>query len=410
MTARPAVAARAGALRRPLRDLHGTPRSAPRSLWRTKKEETAPPEAPSAPLVRRMRRRVTLLTKTFLVWLWNYIKYAFRPRCRFATYPPGAARPGIYAMDDGWQVALAADWGSGTDSAYRVAKLIAGHRPECTIHMGDVYYSGTVREFQDYFLPAEAWPRGTRRTFAMNGNHEMYSGGEGYFTTALPALEQQASYFCLEHPYWRIVALDTGYYAKTLPLLELLDRNLVKLHRDILAWLEHVVFRDPADRRPVILLSHHNWFSAFNSEYRRIGRQLAPYLDRVALWIWGHEHRLAGYAPFGFGGKTVRARCIGHGGMPIELRKAPTRDRRLVFSDEREDPRATAELGKDGFGYCGFAMLQFDGRTVGIRYVDDTGAELLEERWTVDPAGAVRGAVSGGEGLTRHLPLEALVS
>jgi hypothetical protein len=360
-----------------------------------------------------MRQRVALLTKTFFVWLWNYLKYAFRPRCRFATYPPGTRSPGIYPMDDRYLVALAADWGSGTDSAYRVAQLIADHqpKPDCTIHMGDVYYSGTAREFRDYFLPADAWPRGTRRTFALNGNHEMYSGGEGYFGTALPALGQEASYFCLENAYWRIVALDTGYYAKTLPLLELFDSNLIKLHRDIRAWLKDVVFPDPADRRPVVLLSHHNWFSAFDREYRRIGRQLAPYLDRVILWIWGHEHRFAGYAPFGFGGATVRARCIGHGGMPIELGKAPRRERRLVFSDERDDPGATAEVGGKGrFGYCGFATLRFDARTLTVRYIDDKGTELLEERWSVGADGTARGSVSGGSDLTHYLPLEALVS
>jgi Calcineurin-like phosphoesterase len=397
--------------RRSLRELHGTPRSAPRSLWRTHREAAPPPE--TAPPARRVRQRVALLTRTFFVWLWNYLKYALRPRCRFATYAPGTLSPGIYAMDDPYVVALAADWGSGTDSAYRVAQLIAGHRPkpDCTIHMGDVYYSGTEREFREYFLPPDAWPRGARRTFALNGNHEMYSGGEGYFGAALPALGQDASYFCLENAHWRVVALDTGYYAKTLPLLELFDTNLIKLHRDIRAWLRDVIFSDSADRRPVVLLSHHNWFSAFDREYRRIGRQLGPYLDRVVLWIWGHEHRFAGYAPFGFDGVTVRGRCIGHGGMPIELGKAPRRERQLVFSDEREDTRATAEVGAKGkFGYCGFAMLRFEGRTLTVRYLDDIGNELLEERWTVDASGTARGSVSGGAELTRFRPLETLVS
>ena len=97
------------------------------------------------------------------------------------------------------------------------------------------------------------------------------------------------------------------------------------------------MFADPGDRRPVILLSHYQWFSAFDSESRRVGSQLAPYLDRVLLWFWGHEHRFAGYAPFGFNGRLMRARCIGHGGMPIELGKLPKRsDRPLVFTDERQ--------------------------------------------------------------------------
>jgi hypothetical protein len=75
------------------------------------------------------------------------------------------------------------------------------------------------------------------------------------------------------------------------------------------------------------------------------------------------------------------------------------------------DPRATAEIGAaDELGYCGFAMLRFDARTLTVRYVDDTGAELLEERWTVGADGTARGSVSGGADLTRYRPLEALVS
>lgn len=393
---------------RTLGEVRGTPRSASRSLWRTHREPAPPPEP--VPPARRRRSSIVLLTQAVFKWLWNYVKYVFRPRRPFATYAPGSSL-GIYPMDDRCLIALAADWGSGTESAYRVGKLIADARPDCTIHMGDVYYSGTEREFNDYFLPTDAWPRGARRTFALNGNHEMYSGGDGYFGAALPALNQEASYFCLENANWRVVALDTGYYAKTFPFLELFDTNLIKLHRATRTWLEDVVFRDRADRRPAVLLTHHNWFSAFDSEYRRIGRQLAPYLSRVVLWFWGHEHRFAGYAPFGFDGGTVRARCIGHGGMPIELGKAPRRERGLVFSDERVDPRATAEVGgEDQLGYCGFAMLRFDGPTLSVRYLDDTGAELLEERWTIEAPDTLRGSVSGGAELKTFRPLEALVS
>jgi hypothetical protein len=224
-------------------------------------------------------------------------------------------------MDDSYLVALAADWGSGTDSAYRVGRLIAGHRPDCTIHLGDVYYSGTEREFRDYFLPADAWPRGAQRTFALNGNHEMYSGGEGYFGVALPALDQEASYFCLENAHWRVVALDTGYYAKTFPFLELFDTNLIKLHRAMRAWLADVVFRDPADKRPVVLLTHHNWFSAFDSEYRRAASDTAAcrsswarrpganavWCSRTSGWTPGPRPRLARRTSWG----TAASPCSG---------------------------------------------------------------------------------------------------
>ena len=88
--------------------------------------------------------------------------------------------------------------------------------------MGDVYYAGTVKEFRQYFLGSDDWPRRTVATYLLNAHHEMYSGGEGYFGVALSAISQETSYFCLENAHWQIVAVDTGYSARTFPLLELL--------------------------------------------------------------------------------------------------------------------------------------------------------------------------------------------
>src|SRR5262249_3547963 len=205
-------------------------------------------------------------------------------------------------------------------SALRVANDIRTHEPEITIHLGDVYYSGTPEEFQRYFLGAEDWPRGTDKTFVLNSNHEMYSGGAGYFGVALPAFRQEASFFCLENPHWRIVAVDTGYYARTFPLLELLLSGLIRLHDENKKWLRDVVFADPRDRRPVILLGHHPAFSAFDTEYPRLLDDLSAYLDRVLLWFWAHEHRFAAYAPHSLGGApVVPPPVIWHGPMPTQL-------------------------------------------------------------------------------------------
>jgi hypothetical protein len=59
---------------------------------------------------------------------------------------------------------------------------------------GDIYKSGTEKEVRERFL--RFWP-GNAATLsrAMPGNHEMYSGGIGYFDHVLPAFGQQTSYF-----------------------------------------------------------------------------------------------------------------------------------------------------------------------------------------------------------------------
>ena len=328
-----------------------------------------------------------LLDKAVWQWLIHYATVMFTPRQHFPVYPASpAGLPGVFAMPDPCRVALAGDWGSGTPSAYRVMQRIREQAPDITVHLGDIYYSGTVEEVEQYFLGDDDWYRGPHGTYALNANHEMYSGGAGYFERVLPALNQQTSYFCLANTHWRLVAVDTGYYAKFFPLLELLaSSTLLKLHEANLRWLQEVVFADAGDRRPVILLSHHQWFSAFEDEYTRLGQQLRPYLDRLTLWFWGHEHRFAAYGAFGLGGAPqVRARCIGHGGMPVELGEQPKRQRHLVCYDTRANPENA--IGNEPIGYCGYALLGFNANTLTVQYYDEDGELLLEERWVSDPA------------------------
>lgn len=446
---------------RDLGDVHGVARGAASSTWRSHqrtKTDRVPWAAltraarPGAPEVRlktakrvtapdaTLRSRLALLTSNILAWGLNYARYVLRPRFRpFPTYKaPPEASPGIIKMKDGAvTVALAGDWGSGTYSAYRVADRITKEfTADYTIHLGDVYYSGTGSEFEDYFMPEDAWPEGTMGTFALNGNHEMYSGGRAYFRALRQKtrpifnergekvgekpgkltykvkdrpepVPQEVSYFCLENDHWRIVAIDTGYYARSFPFLELFDTHLIRLHAKMRRWLNQVVFKDPSDRRPVILLSHHEWFSAYDSEYTRMGKQLVPYLDRVLLWFWGHEHRFSCYAPFGLAenGPQVRARCIGHGGVPFDI-AYPKRHRRLVCSDERISSESTNYVdAKQQLGFCGFALLRLAGPTLSVEYYDEReeSASLLKETWSWDSAsGTATGTVEGGEALAKY--------
>jgi hypothetical protein len=429
---------------RHLSDVYGIARGAAPSAWRTQRRESKHSVIPLQDVTRlqaghnatqswialkssaRVRRRINLMTTAVIKWIWNYAKYVLRFRAPFPTYEKlqkqgGKESPihynGMIEME-GSTIALAGDWGSGTYSAYQVANRIRSLDPDYTIHLGDVYYSGTKSEFDNYFLPDDAWSRGKKGTFALNGNHEMYSGGRAYFS----ALKQEplayvikgqskvrpqtVSYFCLQNDYWRILAIDTGYFSKSFPVLELFDTYLIKLHRAIQKWMKEVVFKDPNDRRPVILLSHHEWFSAFDSEYRRMAKPLLPYLDQVLLWFWGHEHRFSGYAPFGFGdGPKVRARCIGHGGIPFDI-AYPQKHRNLVFSDERISAESTNYVdAKQQLGYCGFALLKFDGPILTVLYYDERqdSEPLLKEIWKWDKdLGTAKGEVEGGELLSKY--------
>jgi hypothetical protein len=329
-------------------------------------------------------------------WIKSYLKYVFHRKHPFPAHT-ACPRNAMYGLtgDDGGavRVSLAADWGTGTEEAASVAAQMSSFKPHYTIHLGDVYYVGDPPEVRENCLnipnpdnnyePLE-WPHGSLGSFAMNGNHEMYAKGDGYFDVFLPTLGinvgpgkvsgQHTSFFCLENRYWRIIALDTGYNSTGI----FGNCRLPDAH---IAWLKEVV-RPAADTRGIVLLSHHEYYSGFECPYTRPARQLWDVgLQRPALWFWGHEHRLAGYELGGPKRLQVFGRCIGHGGMPIDPAN-PKHEPKPLFYDLRHAPNT--------FGVNGFVNLTFTGSSLASVYVDLDGTELLRETWTVDANGAVR--------------------
>jgi hypothetical protein len=150
------------------------------------------------------QRLGSFLSSNLWQWLADYARYRIGPRRPFRGYPDPARDNGIYHLsgdgaDDAApvRIALAGDWGTGTDEAHAVAERIDAIRPEYTIHLGDVYFVGDPAEVRENFLgianPDNSyrpcrWPLGSKGTFALNGNHEMYARGIGYFDLILPAL------------------------------------------------------------------------------------------------------------------------------------------------------------------------------------------------------------------------------
>jgi hypothetical protein len=133
-----------------------------------------------------------------------------------------------------------------------------------------------------------------------------------------------------------------------------------------------------------MLLSHHQYVSAYDEH--DIGdvlpAKLGPLLDagRVSAWLWGHEHRCMGFT--GVHGIPI-ARCIGHGGIPVELTSATGAP---PAPGEWIETGAFAENGCDWHRF-GFAVLDVDGPSIVIRYRDDEGTETRRE--TIGVGGVV---------------------
>jgi hypothetical protein len=155
------------------------------------------------------------------------------------------------------------------------------------------------------------------------------------------------------------------------------------LRDELLEWLKQVVMPE-SDKRGLVLMSHHQYYSGFEQRYRKPARQMWDAgIKRSVLWFWGHEHRLAGYDLYGPDRLQAYGRCVGHGGMPVE-RGNPKRKRlpQPAFYDNR--------LSGNGFGINGHVNLSFAGPRLTADYVDLDGKVAFSEDWTVQPTGDVQ--------------------
>ena len=295
-------------------------------------------------------------------WISEYLVHRIGPRHRFQDYAPSDPDQGIYQMQgdaDGIKSLLPAI-GERVPTRPRLSpRGSQPSRPHYSIHLGDVYYVGDETEVDENFLGISSplnqydpclWPNGSQGSFALNGNHEMYALGYAYFDRMLPRLGpiasgaargQKASFFCLENDCWRIIALDTGYNSIGLPLLEYIVQPDCALRPELLDWLRTVVQPRPDDRRGIVLLSHHQYYSRYDQWYPKPATQLAEFFSRPVLWFWGHEHCMAIYDEFGVdSGIRAFGRCIGHGGMPVDLppKNPPHPECIVEFADVRHYP------------------------------------------------------------------------
>jgi hypothetical protein len=264
-----------------------------------------------------------------------------------------------FPLADQATIAIVGDWGGGNAAAQKVAAQIKQKNPDHIIHLGDVYYAGTPKEVEERFLQYWPTPTAPGRSFALNSNHEMYSGGYGYFDVILQRFQQPASYFSLGNQHWRLIGLDTGY----------VDHDL---NREQVEWLTAQF----ADSQPkTILLTHHQLFSAYeDTDTDILASRVQPFLraNQIYGWFWGHEHLCAVYE----GHLGVKARCLGNGCFPYNL-PAEAPQVPIEWLNTRRQPD-----DPDYQGIHTFALLRINGQQVVIEYIDQDGHVGYTETWT----------------------------
>jgi hypothetical protein len=332
----------------------------------------------------------------------------------YPTYAHPEINNGIFKIpkpaNEDVTIAILGDWASDTPESRLIAQQ-AGIN-DYSIHLGDTYFVGSEAEIKANFFKENGgtWPYGTLGSFAMLGNHEMYSGGYSYFNDLLARMGsysetgnyiQEASFFCLENDYWRIIGLDTGYESLNYPLKVTQNQNL-DITPEQKLWLQNIVKLND-DKRGIVILTHHQCFSAFEPEFVNPLSSISTLMNpgRDILWLWGHEHWLSVYGPNKLhNGANVFARCVGNSGMPVELQveggvKRPRNNtpnspenRNLVIYDQR--PREVIN-GNIPLGHNGYVVATLNESQLTLSYFDDNGGagagrKIMEEKWSVDIA------------------------
>jgi calcineurin-like phosphoesterase family protein len=289
--------------------------------------------------------------------VWEKAKSLLKGKHNFTTHSsPNDFR---FQMNDSATVAIVGDWGGGNDAAKGVRDQIVARNPDHVIHLGDVYYAGTPKEITERFLDLWPAPKAPGRSFALNSNHEMYSGGYGYFDSTLPQFQQPASYFSLANNNWRLIGLDTGY----------IDHDL---NPPQVAWLG-AQLQDAGPKN--ILLSHHQLFSAYEmTDAKILQSRVQPFLDAKQIygWIWGHEHLCVVYREY----LGIKAACLGNGCFPYN---PPGNEPQVPveWMNNRQQPN-----DPDYRGIHTFALLTITPAEIKIEYVDQDGTVGHTQTWT----------------------------
>lgn len=276
------------------------------------------------------------------------------------------------------KLAIIGDWGTGNPVAINVLQEVAKLKPDLVIHVGDVYYACTQNEAQTNFCDVCQSVLGSSvPVYSLCGNHDMYSGGAGYYWL-VDKIGQQASYFCLQNDNWQFLAMDTGFHDNN-PMT--VSSNMTSLVSQD-GWSEaawHLDKISNAGGRKIVLFSHHQLFSPFGSVGTLNGtnygynlnllQNFQSVLPQISWWFWGHEHTLAIYAPcLGL----ARGRCVGASAIPVSTdQQSYTSASGLAMPNGAAlptwDPNGVLGNNGDDYNNC-FAMMTLNGSSANVDY------------------------------------------
>jgi hypothetical protein len=319
--------------------------------------------------------------------LTTYLGYKFAG----TSLPYNPSQNPVIDLGQRTKLAIVGDWGTGDGVATNVLREISKLGPDVLIHLGDVYYAGTNEEEQTNFLNVCRQVLGNNvLLFSLCGNHDMYSGGQGYYWL-VGQLGQQASYFCLQNPNWQFLAMDTGHNDNN-PITVATNMTSLVQTAD---WAEEDWLLDKinlAGGKKTVLLSHHQLFSPFGSVGSVNGQAYCynpnlratfqAVMPQIMLWFWGHEHTFAMFDPYM---NLQRGRCLGASAVPVFTNQqsySNASDLATYGGLPLPTWNTNCQLGNNGESYnnC-FAFMTLNGTSATVDYyqvpIDGTATNFL---------------------------------
>lgn len=283
---------------------------------------------------------------------------------------------------------LLGDWGGANAQALAVGTA-AAKRSNYLIHLGDVYYAGTNGnggsldpEQETNFL--DVWPGAADHSFTLNSNHDMYAHATGYATAVASAKfkAQGGNCFALYNDAFRIVGLDTAYYAPDSKLTDFpgyMIGSLGDAQGDQMHFVQNQIAQLKAGQR-LVLLSHHNGLNVDGSlpqpsdhpfllwqQVTQVLKQLPAAASKDVLWYWGHVHAGVVYKPQKVGGITITPRCCGHGCIPWGVASELANSAHKIWFEKQVLP---PDPGKTYFVTNGYATLTLNGASLTEQFWD----------------------------------------
>jgi hypothetical protein len=272
------------------------------------------------------------------------------------------------------RIALFADFGTGLAHSRYIARQIEVDQPQCAVHLGDVYYTGTLKQYFEYFTEPlkRVVESDATKLFVIPDNHEGYSAFEGYVDfldrnrRLFPrSQEQEGSYFSVVSDHIQLLGVDTVWNSTKGRIQD----------EGVLSWLKKRLTEGRQKRLANVLLTGHHPYEYGKTGTEKLLGDVKAALEEnlIDFWFWGNTHYCALFDrsdQFPFYGS-----CIGHGGYPYK-RETAGKDTpaKLLFLETGSRYEPTGVRSDRGMnGYCALEV-ENDGR-VRLRYTDWMGRE-----------------------------------